>query len=551
MPYFDEDASNVVVNFFERLLKHTADDYYGQPFYLAPWEEEALVNIFGNFNDDGSRLIKLVYLEVPKKSGKTEFCAGIICACLVLFTTPGLQVYGAASSTKQALNVYRAACKMIEQQPFLSKRLRILRGTNRIVKRSDPDSFYAAIAADGDSSDGMNPAVVVADEVHRWRTRKQLENWDVLTKSGITRKNTLTIAITTAGVRSESPLAWRLHEKTEKIRDGIVTDPTFYGRIYSAEPGDDWNSPETWKKAHPSLIENGGFLPLAKLQEVYESSLSDPEEQRAFRRYYLNIWDEKENRAIDMVQWDSCPQEWKSVGLLPKEASRPVRTFPQEFLQKFVERRCFVGVDLSLSTDMSAVTLVFPRDDEGFDVLPFFYMPKGVRGTKYEIRRREIRDGNPYRQWAEQGFIELHEGNEIDYGEIKARLKWAAEMFDVPEFDFDPYNSKEIQKDLDVEGYRCVDVRQGAITLNEPTKKFLSLVSSGKLHHGGHPVLRLNASCLCTEAKNDLVKPKKPDREKETARIDGISATVTALARALVVPVEAKPLSLTKGFLSL
>lgn len=551
MPYFDEDAANVVINFFERLLKHTADEYYGQPFLLAPWEEEALVQIFGNFNDDGSRQIKLAYLEVPKKSGKTEFCAGIVILALMLARAPGFQVYGAAASTKQALNVYRAACKMVEQQPLLSKRLRILRGTNRIVKRTDPDSFYAAIAADGDSSDGMNPAVVIADEVHRWRTRKQLENWDVLTKSGITRKNTLAIAITTAGVRSESPLAWRLHEKAEKIRDGIVQDQAFYGRIYSAAPGDDWNSQETWKKAHPSLVENGGFLPIAKLQEVYESSLSDPEEQRAFRRYYLNIWDEKENRAIDMGQWDACQQDWKAIGLLPKEDGRPVRTYPNEFLGKFFGRRCFVGVDLSLTTDMTAIALVFPKNDDEYDVLPFFYMPKGIRGTKYEIRRRELRDGNPYRQWAEQGFLELHEGNEISYSEIKARLKWASEMFDVPELDFDPYNSKEIQKSLDEEGYTCVDVRQGAITLNEPTKKFLSLVSTGKIHHGGHPVLRLNASCLCTESKNDLVKPKKPDREKETARIDGISATITALARALVVPVERKPLSLSRGFLTL
>src|SRR5207244_10825423 len=126
--------------------------------------------------------------------------------------------YGAEAARRQALNVIRAGCKMVEQKPLLKKRLRILRSTNRIIKRNDEDSFYAAIAADGDMGDGVNPACTVADEVHRWKTRKQLENWDVLSNGGITRRQTLTIAITTAGVQNESPLAWRLHENARKIQ---------------------------------------------------------------------------------------------------------------------------------------------------------------------------------------------------------------------------------------------------------------------------------------------------------------------------------------------
>src|ERR1044071_8336713 len=165
---------------------------------------------------------------------------------------PGFRTYGVAAATRQAMNVYTAAVKMVEQSPDLRQELRILRGTNRVVKKSDPDSFYAAVAADGDLSDGVSPGATVCDEVHRWNTRKQLENWDVLSLGGITRKQTLTIAITTAGVREKSPIAWRLHEKTERIQKGVISpDPTFYGRIYGAEKGDDWTSEQTWIKANP------------------------------------------------------------------------------------------------------------------------------------------------------------------------------------------------------------------------------------------------------------------------------------------------------------
>jgi len=206
--------------------------------------------------------------------------------------------------------------------------LRILRGTNRIVKRRDPDSFYAAIAADGDFGDGVNPSCVIADEVHRWKTRKQLENWDVLTNGGFTRRHTLTIAITTAGVQAESPLAWRLHEKTRKINQGVVHDPTFFGRIYGASVDDDAADPATWIKANPSLKENGGFLDKEKIRQQYVSHLAEGD-LSSFNRYFLNIWDQKESRALDMNQWRACRRDWDASGW-PR---------PHELL-KFINRKC-------------------------------------------------------------------------------------------------------------------------------------------------------------------------------------------------------------------
>ena len=525
---FSQRGADMACNFFERILKHTADEWYGKPFILAPWQDEVLAEIFGNVDNDKKRLITLAYLEVPKKTGKTEWAAGLVLLCLITDPHPGCQVYGAAAATRQAMNVYRAACKMVEQAPILSKRLRILRGTNRIVKRQDPDSFYAAVAADGDLSDGVNPSFVVADEVHRWRTRKQLENFDVLSLGGLTRKQTLTVCITTAGVQNESPLAWRLHEKTKRIRDGVVEDRSFLGRIYGAESTDDWTAEATWLKANPSLEPNGGFIPLEKIRQKYESSLSDPEAQRSFRRYYLNMWDQKENRAIKLEQWDQCVGDWRAAGLAPKAPEDKLRPLPPAVLKHFIERRAWAGVDLSMTTDMTAVAFLFPAEDGVYEVLPFFWMP--AEG----LRQRELRDGMPYRTWAEQGFLELSPGNVIDYREIKARLDWGGQMFDLQEICLDPWNSRQLSVPMVEEGRKCVEIRQGYATLSEPSKKFLEIVASGKLHHGGHPILRWNASCLATKETNDCLMFAKPERAKDSARIDGIAATVNALTRAMV-----------------
>jgi phage terminase large subunit-like protein len=525
---FSQQHADAACNFFERVLKHTADEWYGRPFMLAPWQEEALTQIFGQLDDDGNRLIKMGYFEVPKKSGKTEWVAGLVLFVLIVDPNPGCQVYGAAAATRQAMNVYRAACKMVEQSLLLKKRLRILRGTNRILKRDDPDSFYAAVAADGDLSDGVNPSFVVADELHRWRTRKPLENWDVLSLGGITRRQTLTVAVSTAGVQNESPLAWRLHQKTLRIEDGVIQDPTFIGRVYGASAKDDWTAEATWIKANPSLKERGGFLDIAKIRERYNASLSDPESQSAFRRYYLNLWDEKEHRVIDLAKWEASAGPWIAAGLLPKPPGEMVRPLPHDLLARFIERRCWAGVDLSMTTDLSAVSFVFPRGDDGYDVLPFFWMPE------QDVRKRELRDGVPYGHWADQGYIELSPGGVIDYRDIKARLEWAAQVFDLQEICWDPWNSRQISVPMIEEGYRCIEIRQGFASLSEPSKKILELVTAGELHHGGHPVLRWNASCVTAKELNDNLMFTKPERSKNSSRIDGISAMVNALARAMV-----------------
>lgn len=534
---FSQQHADIACNFFEKILKHSADEWYGRPFLLAPWQEEALTTVFGNIDDQGCRVIDTVYIELPKKGGKSEFVAGILLLILTIEVMKGCQIYGAATAIRQALNVYRPAVKMVEQSPILRQRLRVLRGTNRIIRRDDPDSFYAAIAADGDLGDGVNPAVVAADEIHRWKTRKHLENWDVLSNGGITRKQTLTIAITTAGVQNESPLALRLHDKTLRIKQGIVSDLKFYGRIYAADPEDDPLADATLIKANPSLKQNGGFLELGKLTTRRDALVAEGD-LTSWKRYYLNLWDQKGQRAIELAEWDRSAGDWKSVGLLKdpgplvingKELERKVRPLPAEFLSRFLDRRCWVGVDISMTTDLTSAVFVFEGNDEHYDVLPFFWLPEA------KIKKMETTLGVPLTKWAEQGLLELSPGAVIDYRDVQARLEWGAQMFDLQDICWDPWNSRQISVAMIDDGYSCLEIRQGFATLSEPTKKVLALIKQAKLNHGGNPVLRWNASCASTITDGrDNIMFVKPDREKTTSRIDGMAAIADAMVRAIV-----------------
>ena len=122
----------------------------------------------------------------------------------------------------------------------------------------------------------------------------------------------------------------------------------------------------------------------------------------------------------------------------------------------------------------------------------------------------------------------------IDVRDVRDRLEWGARMFELQEICFDPAEARQISVPMIDEGYTCVDIRQGYSMLSEPCKKLLELVASGKLRHGGNPVLRWNAHCLSTKEHNDQLMWAKPQRHKDSARIDGIAAITDAMARAML-----------------
>jgi phage terminase large subunit-like protein len=129
----------------------------------------------------------------------------------------------------------------------------------------------------------------------------------------------------------------------------------------------------------------------------------------------------------------------------------------------------------------------------------------------------------------------LSEGACIDQADIEARLTWGAQLFDLQEICYDPWNARDLIRRVDKTlGVVCVEIRQGYATLTAPSKKLLELVATGKFYHGGHPVLKWNASCLSTRETNDNLMFRKPERGSSSLRIDGISASVNALQRAML-----------------
>jgi len=498
--------------FFETRLTLTAD-FAGKPFLLMSWTRQLLRDLFGTLDDEGLRLYKDVYLEVPKKNTKTTLCAGLVIYCLLQSPGTGTEVYSAATTKDQAGQVFNAAVQMVNSTKGLRERLRIIPSSKRLIKVDDPSSFYAALSADGDIHDGLQPAFVIRDELHRWKTRKAKDLNEVLERGMITRKESMVIDITTAGVADESPLCWRRHEYARQIREGVFKDRRFYGRVWGvdegkirADPGY-WMTREARVEANPSHEDNGGYLPDSVLEDLCIKAQNDPILQTDYKRYHLNVWGQRATRWMPMDVWNSCKGE-----------TRPV-----------VERYCYAGLDLASSVDLTALVFVFPDEtDDSYDVLAFFWMPEN------NVRLRELRDHVPYSQWVKDGFIETTPGNVIDTRAVRKRMKWAEELFEVREMAYDKHGAQELATQFIEDGLMCVPQPQSYTFFSEPMHKLMEIAMSGKLRHANNPVLTWNADCVEAKSEgNDLIRPVKPDRATSNKRIDGIVALLLGLDRAV------------------
>lgn len=510
---FDQAKADLWVNFFAEYLTHTKGVFARKPFTLPPWQRKIVSDIFGTVKADGLRQYSTAYVEVPKKNGKSEIAAGIAIGGLVIDDEPGAEIYSAAATRDQASLVFRVAAQMVRNNEELSDILKVVDSTKTIYKRDEPSTFYKAISADAGTQDGINPHIVIYDELHRQRSR---DLWDVLKLGSDTRMQPLLFAITTAGISGESPICWEQHEYARQILEGVFNDPSFYACIYAIGQDEDWTfegepekdgKPATgWYRANPAL---GDFLRIEKVREAAEKAKRIPSEQNSFRRLRCNQWVAQETRWINVNDWKPCG----------------IPTFDPEKLKR---KECVLGLDLSTTNDITALIKLFPEDSFVY-VLPEFFLPEDG------LHDRSIRDNVPYEFWANQGLIHLTQGNLIDYSFVRHRIQKIADEYSVREVAADPWNAAQLLTELTNDGLTVVHVRQGFATLSAPSKELERLVLSQKLRHNGNPVLEWMADC--TSIKSDPagnIKPVKPDRKASNKRIDGIVALVTGLARLIV-----------------
>lgn len=497
--HYDEAKADRAVAFIQN-LRHTKGKWAGKRFILMPWQEQIVRDIFGIVRKDGTRQFHSAYIEIPKKNGKSELAAAIALYLLYADGEAGAEVYGAAADRQQASIVFDVARHMVNQNRALSRRAKINASTKRIINH-DNNGFYQVLSAEVGTKHGLNVSGLVFDELH---TQPDRRLYDVLTKgSGDARQQPLFFFITTAG-ENRASVCYEVHTKAVDILKGRKKDPTFYPVIYGLPDDADWHDEKNWYMANPSL---GETISIDRVRENYQDALGNPVEENVFKQLRLNMW------TSGVIGW--MPEHVYDKGKAPID------------MDALLGRDCYAGLDLSSTSDITAIVLVFPprTEDEKYIVLPFFFLPEETM----QLRCR--RDHVLYDVWAGRGFINVTEGNVIHYGFVQQFIVDLGKKYHILEIAFDRWNATQMVQNLEDEGFTMVPFGQGFRDMSPPSKELFKLLMEGSITHGGNPVLRWMA--MNVVMRKDPAGNIKPDKDKSVEKIDGVVAWIMGLDRCI------------------
>jgi phage terminase large subunit-like protein len=508
---FDKEKASRICRFIE-LLPHIKGEWAknGARIELQPWQIFILTTVFGWIRKDtGLRRFKTAYLEMPRKNGKSSLSSGVGIYCCCADGEAGSETYSAATTRDQAKIVWQDAWNMVQRSPGLKKAFGVSTTAHAISQISTASRFQA-LSAEGNSLDGLNIHCAIVDELHAHRTRKV---FDVLETATGARTQPLLWLITTAGF-DRSGICYEQRTYLTKILDGVVKDDTYFGVIYTIDDEDDWSDPRIWEKANPNY---GVSIFPEDIERLCAKALKMPSAQNNFLTKRLSVWVNADTAFFNMAALAKCAD----LNIWPGD---------------FAGERCWIGIDLASRRDMAPMVQVFEIDGN-FHAFSRFYLPES------EI---EESGNSQYTGWAKQGLITITPGNIIDFGYIEDDLREISKEFQVVEVAYDPFQATQFATRMLAEGFPMVEMRAAVRTFSEPMKFLDALITDGKFHYNGDPILTWMFSNVVAHYDNkDNVYPRK---ERPENKIDGVVALIMALGRAMIGSgVQAKSIYETRG----
>jgi phage terminase large subunit-like protein len=501
LPFYINEDKAAHVCFFMENLKHYQGPKANQDLFLEPWQVFVLVNLFGWLHKDGpkkgKRRFRKSYVELGRGNGKSFLASGLALYMLAADGEEGSEVYSAATTREQARIVFDDARHVAFKMPAgLASRIGISVHAHSITAKKA--SRFKPLSAEAGSLDGLKIHFAVVDELHAHKTR---EVWDVLLTGLGKRDQSMIFAITTAGF-DLSGIGYEVHNYVKKILERSVNDDTQFGIIYAIDDDDEWQNESTWIKANPNWkvsVDPEYFHSLAA------EAISTPSKQVNFKTKNLDLWLSSSNSFFDIQAWEKCVD--KTIKL-----------------EDFKGKDCWIGIDLATRSDMAALALVF-RKNKKFYIFPKYYLPEAA-----------IIDGrnSQYRGWEIERRIQTTPGNVLDLTIIENEIIELTKQFNVKSINLDPHEARMLVTSLQTKiRTEIIEIPQTAMNLSDPTKELDAMSRSGDIVFNCPILLWMASNVVCRIDTNDNVKPNK---ERPQDKIDGIIATVCALATMINEP---------------
>lgn len=499
---FDDSRAQRAVKFIE-YLRHTKGKWRGESFNLLKWQREIIEDVYGTLDERFLRQYQFVYLEVPKKNGKTELAAAAGLYHTFADDEMKGEVYGCASDRAQASLAFDVAVDMVDQSPVLKRRCKY-RASHKRLEDLKTRSFYQVLSSEAYTKHGLNASAVIFDELHAQPNR---DLWDVMTfGAGDARREPIWWVITTAGDDPDRlSIGWEIHEKARRILDQEIVDPRWFVKIYGApEEADPWDE-NVWLKVNPSL---GETIDIETVRQAALSARNSESEERLFRWLRLNQWISlKRTGWLPLTLWDKTVGSWN--------------------LNDLSGKKCYGGLDLSSTSDITGLCILFPpqKGCPEWRAIYEAWIPED------NMTERVHRDHVPYNKWVSQNVLHATPGNVIDYEFVQSRIMALSRQYRIVALATDPWNSRMLTQELMKKGLEIVEMPQTILHMSPAMKEIERLMKTGELTHEKHPVARwcFGNISVAIDGNGNL----KPMKNKSIEKIDVIVAMINAMAIAM------------------
>jgi phage terminase large subunit-like protein len=512
-PKYNERVKKIIQ--FIQQLKVPSGKGEGKPFRLRPFQKKFINDIYGPVNHLGNRRVRRAILSLARKNGKSVLIATL---ALVHLVGPEAvnngEIYSAANDREQAALIFKYAAQIVRAEPELAGLIKIVDSTKTMVCFQN-GSIYRAVSAEAGTKYGLNPTVVIYDELAQARNR---DLYDALDTSMAARLEPLFIVIST---QSNDPQ----HILSQLIDDGLSGhDPTTICHLYAApdDAEEVFTDQKLWKLANPAL---GDFRSLPEMKTAAKRAFRMPTFEAAFRNLYLNQRVNAESPLIPRLEWEACK------GDAEIKAGEEI----------------YLGLDLSGKTDLTALIAVSNGQQD--KVKAWFWKPKDT------IDEDEKRDRVPYRVWVNQNFIETTPGRAIQYDWVAERLAKIVKDYKVIGLAFDRWRIDDLMAamaNIGLEYYldgskdkikagalRMVSWGQGYASMTQAVEALEISVLDRKFIHDGNPCLTWNFANAIAIA--DAAGNRKLDKSKTRFRIDG------AVACAMAIGLKSRDMAVAPG----
>ena len=503
--FFDREKAAWVVEFFQEVLCLNGGDFEGVAYDPLPWQKFIIGSLFGWVDASGNRRFRVAFVETSKGSGKSPLAAGIGMYGLVADGEPRAEIYAAATKKDQAMILFRDAVAMVDMSPELYSRL-TKSGVGENVWNlayREAGSFFRPISSE-DGQSGPRPHIVLLDEIHEHRNANVVEMMRAGTKG---RRQALIFMITNSG-HDRTSVCWNYHDYSIKVASGAINDDSFFSYVCALDEGEDpFNDSECWIKTNPSL---GVTIQRRYLEEQVIQAKGMPSKESVVRRLNFSQWVGSDAPWISSDVWFGCQDSY--------------------IMDDLHGRRCWGGLDLSSTQDLTALVLAFEptQNDPHWRLLAYFWLP-GVG-----LLQKGERDSVDYLNWVKEGWLETTPGEAIDKSFIVARLGELSGLFDIVEIAYDRWRIKDLRVMAENEGLAVLfaDFGQGFKDMSPAVDALETALINRNIKHNGNPALTWCAAN--TVMVEDAAGNRKPAKNKSTGRIDGIVAAIMACSRGML-----------------